>query len=78
MAGTVPNAMLTGHTSGVTYAVGQVTGNLQLTHVCYLVGSDLSALGPIKTAQLEFAGYSVASQAYRKFILHEFSVRCTD
>jgi hypothetical protein len=45
VAGTVPNAGLTGLTSGVTYAVGEVQG-------------------PIKTATLEFAGYSITDQAY--------------
>ncbi|KDQ62633.1 hypothetical protein JAAARDRAFT_30550 [Jaapia argillacea MUCL 33604] len=45
VAGTVPTKTSTGATSGVQYAIGSVTG-------------------PINLATLEFAGYSVPSQAY--------------
>ncbi|TRM63783.1 aspartic peptidase domain-containing protein [Schizophyllum amplum] len=45
VAGSVKNAKDTGHTSGVTYAVGAVKG-------------------PIKTAELEFSGFTVPDQAY--------------
>ncbi|TFK70924.1 acid protease [Pluteus cervinus] len=45
VAGSVPGASLTGFTTGVNYAVGQVQG-------------------PIKLATLDFAGFTVQSQAY--------------
>ncbi|KAJ7601198.1 aspartic peptidase domain-containing protein [Mycena floridula] len=45
VAGTVPNAVDSGKTSGVQYAVGSVQG-------------------PIKFAPVEFAGYTVADQAF--------------
>ncbi|EIN07494.1 acid protease [Punctularia strigosozonata HHB-11173 SS5] len=45
VAGSVSNANDTGYTSGVTYAVGSVSG-------------------PVMTADLEFAGYTVKSQAF--------------
>lgn len=68
VAGDVKNSNDTGKSSGVTYAVGAVKGmfiSLGMMHVCSDRGFSALA-GEIRTATMDFLGYTVENQAYRK------------
>lgn len=64
VAGSVPGSNDTGKTTGVSYAVGAVEG-LSPKNTPNHITQLNTITGPIKTALLDFTGYTVPSQAYR-------------
>ena len=62
VAGSVNNAKDTGKKSGVTYAVGAVEGALACSSATFPPLTHPQ--GPIKIAELEFAGFTIPDQAY--------------
>ena len=68
VAGDVKSSNDTGKSSGVTYAVGAVKGMFISLEMVICVCSKRGSLvaGEIRTATMDFLGYTVENQAYRK------------
>lgn len=67
--GNAPNSQDTGKSAGVQYAVGSADGLFCYSHFIHSLVNSILFAGPVRTADLDFLGYTVSDQAFSMCLL---------